>query len=382
MRTLVISDLHLGALRRTDVLRRPGPREALCAELGAVDRLVLLGDALELRHGPVRDALTVATPVLAALSESLGPDGEIVLVTGNHDHQLIAPWIDKRGLDGPPAPLGLERAVTVRDSPLLGRLARGLPSQGARMTVRFPGVWLRDDVYALHGHYLDRLITLPSFERLALGVMSRVVGPLPDGAGAASPEDFEAALQPLYAWMHAVAQSPAGSWSAGRQSASANAWKALSGEAGAESGRRGRAGRRRRRIQTATMRAAFPPAVGALNRIGMGPLNADISGHELRRAGLRAIGEVVRRLGVDAEHVVFGHTHRAGPLERDDRMEWTVAGGSGPRLHNCGCWVDEPVFATGGPTSPYWGGRAIELDDDGPPRLVRITEDLGTPGDV
>ena len=60
----------------------------------------------------------------------------------------------------------------------------------------------------------------------------------------------------------------------------------------------------------------------ALNRAGLGPLRADISGPELRRGALRAFGEVLTRLRVDAPHVIFGHTHRAGPLPADDRYEW------------------------------------------------------------
>lgn len=381
MRTLVVSDLHLGAIRRTDVLRRRGPREGLCAGLHDIDRLVVLGDALELRHGPLRDVLAVAGPVLAELAEAVGDGGELVLVTGNHDHHLVAPWLEERALaHGGPPPLGLETEVDLAESPALRTLRDALPARGASLSVRFPGVRLRDDVYALHGHYLDRLITLPSFERLALGVMARVVGPVPEGRASARAEDFEAALQPLYAWMHAVAQSPAGTWSASRQSASAGAWTRLSGEEGAESGLR-RAEARRRRLQTATMRAAFPRAVAALNRFGFGPLHSDISGHELRRAGLRAITEVVWRLGIEADHVVFGHTHRAGPLPRDPAGEWTLAA-TGTRLHNSGCWVDEPVFATGGAESPYWAGRAMLLEDEGPPRLVRLVEDLGSPRDA
>ena len=63
----------------------------------------------------------------------------------------------------------------------------------------------------------------------------------------------------------------------------------------------------------------FPLAVAALNRAGLGPLRAEISGTELRRAGLRAMGEVAARLGLGESYVVFGHTHRSGPLPRDGR---------------------------------------------------------------
>ena len=56
-RTLIVSDLHLGGLSGVDLLRRPQLRASLLAELDGVDRLVLLGDVLELRHGPPHEAL-------------------------------------------------------------------------------------------------------------------------------------------------------------------------------------------------------------------------------------------------------------------------------------------------------------------------------------
>ncbi len=63
-RTLIVSDLHLGGLSGIDLLRRPELRAALLEELHSVDRLVLLGDVLELRHGPPHDALLGLAPVL------------------------------------------------------------------------------------------------------------------------------------------------------------------------------------------------------------------------------------------------------------------------------------------------------------------------------
>ena len=57
---------------------------------------------------------------------------------------------------------------------------------------------------------------------------------------------------------------------------------------------------------------AFPLGIGALNRVGVGPVRADLSGTELRRAGLRAMRAVLAALRIDARHVIFGHTHRAG----------------------------------------------------------------------
>ena len=60
MRTLVISDLHIGVRSGADAITRPAALDLLTARLGSVDRLVLLGDSLELRHGPARDAIARA----------------------------------------------------------------------------------------------------------------------------------------------------------------------------------------------------------------------------------------------------------------------------------------------------------------------------------
>ncbi len=46
------------------MLRRPEPQAALVEAASEADRLVLLGDTLELRHGPLAEVLAVAEPVL------------------------------------------------------------------------------------------------------------------------------------------------------------------------------------------------------------------------------------------------------------------------------------------------------------------------------
>ena len=94
----------------------------------------------------------------------------------------------------------------------------------------------------------------------------------------------------------------------------------------------------------------------------------------LRRGSLVGMAEVLRRLGVDAPHVLFGHTHRAGPWPGDDPSEWTTAAGG--RLTNTGSWVHQPHFLTGRPgASPYWPGIAVRVDATGPPRLLRLLGD-------
>ena len=344
MSTLVVSDLHLGSRTRVDVLQRDEPREALSAAIAErrPERLVLLGDTLELRHGPVPDTFDAARGVLAAIGGALDPDAEVLVLAGNHDHAIVAPWLEGRALAGEP-PLGLEQTADAETTAIGAALARCLGA--SRVRLAYPGVWLRPDVYATHGHYLDRHVTVPTFERLLSGAMVRAVGPLPPtGAG---PEDYEAALAPIYAWLHVVARYSRTGFGAERQGATARAWRTLNGTGGSVRGR--------------AMRSAFPLAIRVLQRSGLGALSADVSPVELRRAGLRAMGEACRRLGIDARWVLFGHTHRAGPLPGDDPAEW------GP-LVNTGCWVREEVFVgDSGPESPYWPGTIVQVPAEGPP---------------
>ena len=67
MLTIVVSDLHLGSGSGSDLLRRPELREPLLELARRAERVVLLGDVLELRHGPAREALAAAQPVLRDL---------------------------------------------------------------------------------------------------------------------------------------------------------------------------------------------------------------------------------------------------------------------------------------------------------------------------
>jgi hypothetical protein len=339
------------------VLRRPEVRAALRQQLSDCDRLVLLGDVLELRTGPLHDALSAAEPVLRELGAALGPGREVVLVPGNHDHHLLTAWLQRRARDGEPPPLELESAVGWESEDPLGAIASWLAP--AQVRAAYPGVWLRDDVYAMHGHYADRHTTVPMFERLGVGVMARVVHDSGDGRGRA--EDYEATLTPIYAWIHAIAQNRTGSRRRGTDGASSRAWSALRGGGG------------RLNVRRNAIRLAFGVVIGALNRARLGPLRADLSGPELRRAGLLAIAAAIRRLDVGAAYVIFGHTHRAGPLPTDDASEWRTQ--SGVELLNLGCWVYEHVYLGSEPsTNPYRPGFCAMLDDDGPPVLRNLLD--------
>lgn len=357
MRTLVVSDLHFGTHSGADVLRDPRRLAPLLEMLAGCDRLVLLGDTFELRHGPLHDAVSAARRPLAEMGAALGADGEVVVLAGNHDHHLVYPWLQRRAVAGPPAPLGTETEVDWVTGDLLHAVGGMLAP--ARVRSAYPGVWLREDVWATHGHYLDIHLTVPSIERLGAGVMRRIVSA--PGAGPATAEDYEAILTPIYAWLHAVAQGAMPGRGSGMQGGSVRGWRTLTGPSG------------RRSLRGRAIAAAWPLLVAALNRAGVGPLRAEVSGPALRRAGLRSMDEVCARLGVRPAYVIFGHTHRAGPLPADDPAEWMTRAGGG--FINSGCWVHEPAFTGADPVhSPYRTGFCVVVDDDGPPRLVNLLD--------
>jgi hypothetical protein len=350
--TLVVSDLHLGTRTGADLLRRPPAREALEAALSEVERLVLLGDVVELRERPAAEALAGARPVLEALGAALGPDRGVLLVAGNHDHRLVAPWLGRRRAQR--RSLGLEQRFAPDDaSPAIAQIAGWLAP--ARVEVAYPGAWLADGVYATHGHYLDRHVTTPALEPFALRASERLQSrrrpPAPGVDG------YEAVAAPVYRLVDELAQGRRpGSATGG--SPSHRAYRLLTEDDDSWS----------RRLVASV---AFPAAVALVNSVGLGPISADISGPELRRSALRAMGEVVRRLEIPAAHVVFGHTHRGGPLPDDDLEEWTAPGGA--RLHNAGSWIHE-AYLVGDPPheSPYWGGGAVRVREGQAPEHLRL----------
>jgi hypothetical protein len=379
MRTLVVSDLHLGSASGSDLLRQAALRAPLLEAVAEVDRVVLLGDVLELRHGPPREALAVARPFFEDLGRALA-GRDLIIVAGNHDHALVEWWLARRGEQDAPEQLGVEQMLDPAEaSPMLARVAEW--ASEAHVLAAYPGLWLRDDVYAMHGHYLDCHLTIPTLERLSVGAMSRMLGRPPSGFD--SVEDYEAVTGPVYAWRQAVARdAPTGNALNGI--ATVDAWRALGGGRRSRASRRADGASRRRplgaRLRRRALVAAFPVAVAALNRAGLGPVRADVSAKELRRAGLAAMGEVAARLDLGDSYVVFGHTHRAGPLPADDDREWrgvgSAAAGSGARLVNAGSWTYNSIFLTSTPgQSPYWPGTCVLVEDSGPPVLKRLLLD-------
>jgi len=344
VRTAIVSDLHLGSGFEEDLLRDAEIRRTLLTEIAPADRLVLLGDVLELRELPLPAVLDAARPFFEELGAAMA-GRPVLLVPGNHDHRLAEPLLEGGALQG--RRLGLEQRAgpageaTTRIAAWLG---------GAELEIAYPGAWLREDVYATHGHYMDCHMSLPRLECVAAAASIRAFGPLP---ARTAPAEYERVLRPLYGLTFSLAQARL----ADRASRpSERAWRTISGRDG-------------HRVRRAALRAGIPAGIRTLNRLLRADFDPDLSSASISRSGIDAATEMSGRLGIEAAHVITGHTHRAGP--GDGEAEWLLPGGG--RLHNTGSWVFADAFHHPGyPPGPYWPGTVTWLDDEGSPRRVQL----------
>lgn len=322
MRTLVISDLHLGNRGRRDVLRQQVALGRLLAALGGVQRLVLLGDVLEFHGRHAERALMMAEPVLREIGARMA-GGEIILLPGNHDHDLIRRWIRGRG-DG----LGVADPVPSDASPALARIVAALSP--ATVRVSYPGVWLEDRIYAIHGQYIDRHLNPQS----AIGLLRRET-PRPMAPAAYERRPPRRTDRPRGTLRRAL-------------------------------------GRARRRVR-AMILFDLP---SLLLRPRMAPLIAAGLDVQMRRAALPAVARMITALGVQADWVLFGHVHRLGPRGGDDPQVWRI-GSDGAQILNTGSWQYETLLAgRGEPPHSYWPGGGVLLEPGHPPRAVGLLDDL------
>jgi hypothetical protein len=321
VRTLVVSDLHLGARVQHSVLARPEPLERLLAAVDDVDRLVLLGDVVELlERRPVR-AMDAAAATLRAIGARLGPEREVLLVPGNHDVALIAGWIRSRA-----AELTVDTRIPTDATAALAAVTDWLSP--AQVRVHYPGAWLSDRVWATHGHYIGRRV--------------RADGPR------ARPIDFEGASR---GWtLHRI---------------EAGIMRTLPAPAATVT------------EDLAELARAFTmPAPRRVLHRRMSPMTSALLALQVRRASIPTLANVAARLGVDADWILFGHVHRLGPLAGDRPPEWLGPGGR-PRIANTGSWVYEPLLvhhAT--PPHPYWPGGSVLFEDGAAPVARGLLDDL------
>ena len=154
--------------------------DRLLAALQGIERLVLLGDVVELLEKRADDAMDVAEPILRLIGRTLGLGREVIFVPGNHDRALVADWVQGVG-----RALAPDSSVPLDASPELAAVASWLAP--ARVRVHYPGVWLKPGVWATHGHYLDRHLLPENAFGVTRGLLGRVPRP------GAVPIDYELA---------------------------------------------------------------------------------------------------------------------------------------------------------------------------------------------
>ena len=161
---------------------------------------------------------------------------------------------------------------------------------GTELVLAYPGLWLRSDVYATHGHYLDCHNRVRDL---------RVPRPRAGGEGHrrakdgySTPDDYEAVLAPVYSSIYRDSPvAPRAACGARLGKAVVRWWEGRNGYRGPQPARAG-----------------------------------------VRRPGVDAMAQVVERLRIDADYVLFGHLHRPGSWRAGDRTA----------LVNTGSWVYEP----------------------------------------
>jgi UDP-2,3-diacylglucosamine pyrophosphatase LpxH len=321
VRTLVVSDLHLGARVQHSVLSRPEPLERLLAAVGDVDRLVLLGDVVELLERRPEGAMQAAAPTLRAIGARLGSDREVLVVPGNHDVALVSGWMRRRA-----AELTVDTPIPRHASAALSALSDWLSP--AQVRVQYPGAWLSDRVWATHGHYIGRRV--------------RADGPR------ARPIDFEGVSR---------------NWTLHR--IEAGIMRTLPAPAATVT------------EDLAELARAFTmPLPRRLLHRRMSPMTSALLALQVRRASIPTLADVAARLGVDADWILFGHVHRLGPLAGDRPGEWQGPGGR-PSIANTGSWVYEPLLVHHvTPPHPYWPGGSVLLEDSAPPVAQGLLDDL------
>jgi UDP-2,3-diacylglucosamine pyrophosphatase LpxH len=276
----VVSDLHLGIHTGADLLRRPGIQERLFDAIAEADEVVLLGDSIELRDGSLAQSSKRALPFFEALGAALG-GRRLTIVPGNHDHRLA-----EDALRRTPS-LELARRFEVRPADALAPVVQSLG--GTPVELAYPGVWLRDDVYATHGHYLDCHSEAQTFECRARAAVELVRGL--DHDGYRSPADYEAAIAPVYRLIHWSVQPPGVRAAAHAARKLVRRWERPRAERGARA-----------------------------------------------RLGLPAMEQVVHNLEIDARYVLFGHLHAPG--------RWSTQ--RGVELVNTGSWVEDATSVSPG----------------------------------
>ena len=338
----------------------PEPRERLIEALAEADRVVVLGDLLELREQPVARVLDDRRARARRPRPRPAAASRAVVVPGNHDHHLADAFLDQLRLEDQPGPRAAHRRRAATPG-LLGRLAELLPAAlaepglpghlAARRRLRHP----RPPGRRAH----DR--PAPRGDHV-LGHAPRHAAPRARLAGRLR-GDRRPALLALPRHRPGLVAAPRWRRPAAPRAACGRCCR-RGGLGGFARGPRGRARRR----------------AGAEQR-GLRPLPPRDQRRRAARLGPAGDGRGGATAWTSAPSTCSSGTPTGPGRSRDATT--TGARASGALLHNTGSWYHEgSLIADAGPSSPYWPGWVTWLDDGGPPRLENVLQDVSSSGRV
>ena len=379
MATAILSDLHLGAAHGDDLLRYPFFCDLLREQLDGVDHVVLLGDILDLRFQQLEIALQLAMPFLAMLGEVLSKakHPRVTYIPGNHDHHYASRLIEaeqEQAIDSG-EPYTFKHVVAPRDFFLSRQLARLI---GGNVEVKFTYFYdtiasSEGSIFLIHGHYLDLHIDAGPARLLSL--LQASIAAAGQSVEALSPDLYEAILRPQYELLHWIGQSPGGGQIQSR------IYERLRG-GGVPPNTRLRQIRRAALNRAASVGGKVGVALAEMvaNRLVKGGLSLtsparDAQVEQTISAFSLSLEELDAYLPSTAKYVIFGHTHRPGPLESIDAPErWTVKmHGQDIQVMNSGSWLYDAGKARRPDYRPQrWPGTFILIPDRGQPQLVEV----------
>jgi hypothetical protein len=362
MRSLVISDSHLGAWTGDDLLAYAWAREALRPELERADQVVLLGDFVDLLFATTEHAFERADGLVELFARTLAGK-RLVWLAGNHDHHILVRRLE--------ALIELRIATGKPDDqlPEIWRasfffeafLRRRLPQ--TEIEIAYPSCRV-GEVLLSHGHYLDGEVRGSVPNRLLQGGFWKIAG-----GRTATPtvEDYEAALVPLTELLFIEAQLPKGADAEQRIQAELRRLGRFAEIAAAPGRELTRLCRALGRLARGGPEPERPAADYVLARVVAPGASALPS--------VRAFARVCRNLGwdQDARWFVFAHTHQ--PLAGVCPDGASV----GSRFWNTGSWIYEPPAGSAADYLGYmdhnWPGSVVVIDSeerDGEPQLLEL----------
>jgi len=380
--TAILSDLHLGAAHGDDLLRYPFFCDLLREQLDGIDHVVLLGDILDLRFQQLEEVLLTAEPFLTTLGNALrkAEHPRVTFIPGNHDHHYAVRLMEtaqERAIEAG-EPYSFQQVVAPPDFFLSRQLARmmGIPVE-VRVAYFYDILDSSEGpIFLTHGHYLD--IHLGGAPARLLTLLQATIASAGQPVDALSPELYEAILRPQYELLHWIGQTPGGGLIQSR------IYERLRGGAPPST----RLGQFRR--------AALRGAASVGGKVGVAL--AETLANRLIKGGLTltspareaqaeatiyafnlSLEALEAYLPAGMRYVIFGHTHRPGPLTDIDPIDrWTVKmRGQETVVMNSGSWLYDGGKARRPDYRPQrWPGTFILVPDQGPPHLVEVLADL------